>query len=107
MPTYAYKCDQGHEFEEFQSIVALPLEVCPRCGARVERVISGGTGLIFKGSGFYITDYAKKSGDGSSGKPSSAKSAESKSAEPKSAEPTSTESKPAGEKSSAGGDNAT
>ncbi|MBI5059777.1 zinc ribbon domain-containing protein [candidate division KSB1 bacterium] len=60
MPTYDYHCANGHRFEEFQSIVAEPLEVCPICGGRAEREISGGSGLIFKGSGFYITDYAKK-----------------------------------------------
>jgi len=58
MPTYQYRCkDCGYEFEEFQSIVDDALEVCPRCGGHVHRVISGGAGLIFKGSGFYITDY--------------------------------------------------
>jgi putative FmdB family regulatory protein len=60
MPTYEYHCANGHHFEDFQSIVAAPLETCPVCGAHAEREISGGSGLIFKGSGFYITDYAKK-----------------------------------------------
>ena len=61
MPTYQYLCkDCGHEFEEFQSIVDDPLTVCPKCGGEVHRVISGGAGLIFKGSGFYITDYRNK-----------------------------------------------
>ncbi|MCB1059735.1 MAG: zinc ribbon domain-containing protein [Calditrichaeota bacterium] len=71
MPTYEYSCKNGHEFEEFQSMVAPPVEVCPICGAPAERKISGGSGLIFKGSGFYITDYAKKN---SSGAASSSKS---------------------------------
>lgn len=58
MPTYDYKCkDCGFEFEEFQSIVSDPLTVCPRCQGRINRVIAGGAGLIFKGSGFYLTDY--------------------------------------------------
>src|SRR6516165_12447217 len=66
MPTYQYICQKcGHEFEQFQSISAKPLEVCSKelCGqktwgkGRVKRAISGGAGLIFKGSGFYITDY--------------------------------------------------
>ena len=62
MPTYEYYCTGcGFEFEEFQSIASEPITVCPKCKARVERKISGGSGLIFKGSGFYITDY-KKSG---------------------------------------------
>ena len=61
MPTYEYHCkDCWFEFEEFQSIASEPLQICPKCKGRVERKISGGTGLIFKGSGFYITDYKNK-----------------------------------------------
>ena len=57
MPTYEYKCSAcGHRFEKFQSIMADPVRKCPECGKRaVERLISGGAGLIFKGSGFYQT----------------------------------------------------
>jgi len=66
MPTYEYRCEKGHEFEEFQSILADPIQVCPVCGSHAERVISGGTGMIFKGSGFYITDYAHKNSSGGS-----------------------------------------
>jgi putative FmdB family regulatory protein len=63
MPTYEYKCDAcGHLFEKFQSITAPPIKRCPECGkAKVRRLISTGAGLIFKGSGFYITDYRDKS----------------------------------------------
>src|SRR5438309_2021579 len=63
MPTYEYKCDAcGHEFERFQPITAAPVKRCPKCGkSKVRRLISGGAGLIFKGSGFYITDYRDKS----------------------------------------------
>ena len=58
MPTYEYGCKNcNHEFEVFQSISASPLETCPECGGKVQRLISGGGGLLFKGSGFYITDY--------------------------------------------------
>lgn len=59
MPTYEYKCDAcGNRFERFQSITAAPLKQCPACGKnRVQRLIGKGAGLIFKGSGFYITDY--------------------------------------------------
>ena len=58
MPTYEYKCSQcGHRFEAFQSITADPLSDCPRCHGSVRRVISSGGGVIFKGSGFYTTDY--------------------------------------------------
>jgi putative FmdB family regulatory protein len=60
MPTYEYYCTScGFEFEEFQSIASEPLSVCPKCKEHVQRKISGGTGLIFKGTGFYITDYKK------------------------------------------------
>lgn len=65
MPTYEYHCnDCSFEFEEFQSIASEPLTVCPRCGGKIRRLISGGGGLIFKGSGFYETDYKRKSPTG-------------------------------------------
>jgi len=57
MPTYEYRCPQGHTFELFQSISAEPGGTCPECGEDGERVISGGAGFLFKGEGFYITDY--------------------------------------------------
>lgn len=59
MPTYEYGCKAcGHRFEEFQSITDDPIDTCPECGEpAVQRLVSGGAGLIFKGSGFYITDY--------------------------------------------------
>src|ERR1700709_1934320 len=59
MPTYEYRCSNcGHEFEKFQSIKAAPIKECPACGQpTAQRLISKGGGLIFKGSGFYITDY--------------------------------------------------
>ncbi|HYV30279.1 MAG TPA: zinc ribbon domain-containing protein [Candidatus Binatia bacterium] len=109
MPTYEYVCQKcGHHFEKFHSISAKPLATCPKdlCGqkrwgkGKVKKMISGGAGLLFKGSGFYITDYrsekykeaAKKEtgvagGDGKAEKPSTG-------GEPKpAAKP---ESKPAG-----------
>ena len=59
MPTYEYKCqDCGYKFERFQGIKDEPLEKCPKCNGKVQRLISGGAGIIFKGSGFYATDYA-------------------------------------------------
>ena len=62
MPTYQYKCvDCQFEFEEFQSMSDDPLDTCPECGGHIERVISGGAGFLFKGSGFYITDYRSDS----------------------------------------------
>jgi putative FmdB family regulatory protein len=108
MPTYEYKCDAcGHQFERFQSIMAPPVKRCPECGkAKVRRLISTGAGLIFKGSGFYITDYRDKSykdsakadsgggetksDSGGDAKPAETKAetkAESKPAESKNAEP--------------------
>ncbi len=62
MPTYQYRCPHcGHEFEEFQSITDDPIDTCPKCGNRPQRLISGGAGLLFKGSGFYITDHRSES----------------------------------------------
>ncbi|HEU4564801.1 MAG TPA: zinc ribbon domain-containing protein [Gemmatimonadaceae bacterium] len=99
MPTYDYRCPAGHDFTKFYRKISdataeLP---CPECGAVAERRVSGGAGLLFKGSGFYLTDYGKnahrKSGDAkpageakaeakgetkSDAKPAEAKPAESK-----------------------------
>ncbi len=63
MPTYDYVCRQcGHEFEQSQSITAQPLRTCPACGKRaLQRLIGTGGGIIFKGSGFYQTDYRSES----------------------------------------------
>lgn len=58
MPTYEYKCkDCGHQFEAVQRMTADPLSDCPECDGSLKRLIGAGAGLIFKGSGFYITDY--------------------------------------------------
>lgn len=59
MPTYEYRCPNGHAFEKFQKMTEKPRVKCPTCGKVAERLISGGAGLVFKGSGFYITDYGK------------------------------------------------
>ena len=62
MPTYQYRCSKcGHEFELFQYITDKPVSKCSKCGGKVERLISGGSGVLFKGSGFYITDYRSES----------------------------------------------
>lgn len=87
MPTYEYRCGAcDHKWDEFQPITAKPTRKCPKCKKlKAERIISAGGGIIFKGSGFYQTDYrsdsykkdaeaAKKASDGSSSGASSAKS---------------------------------
>lgn len=62
MPTYEYECNNCRfHFELLQGINEPPVKNCPKCGGGVRRLISGGAGLIFKGSGFYITDYKKQS----------------------------------------------
>lgn len=61
MPTYDYVClDCTHEFEAFQSMKDDPLTDCPSCHGQLKRKVGGGTGIIFKGSGFYINDSKKK-----------------------------------------------
>jgi putative FmdB family regulatory protein len=70
MPTYEYRCDAcGYTFELFQGIHDEPETVCSRCGAPVRRIISGGAGVIFKGSGFYVTDSRKASAGGKEKQP--------------------------------------
>ncbi len=62
MPTYDYECTScGHEFEKFQKITEDPVLECPECGEEARRVLSGGAGVLFKGSGFYSTDYRSES----------------------------------------------
>lgn len=78
MPTYEYRCPKGHGFEKFYPRVGgrrrLP---CPVCGKMAERLISGGAGLVFKGSGFYTTDY-KRAGEKKAAPEGEAKGPESK-----------------------------
>jgi putative FmdB family regulatory protein len=118
MPTYEFRCPKGHEFEKFyRSIGTAPAEVhCPECGALAERQLSGGAGLVFKGSGFYITDYGKdgkkdlrttapaKSESGSSEKSDSGSAKASDSGGSGASESKSGESKSVDSKSSAGSD---
>ena len=74
MPTYTYRCaDCNHEYEAFQSMKDEPHKECPECSGAVERVIGAGAGILFKGSGFYVTDY-KKGGAASPGSSSDSKS---------------------------------
>ena len=58
MPTYEYECIKcSHRFDIFQSITDKPLEMCPKCGGKLRRLIGSGSAVIFRGSGFYATDY--------------------------------------------------
>jgi putative FmdB family regulatory protein len=69
MPTYEYECKScGRGFEIFQSMSDPPLKECPECGKEVRRLIFGGTGVIFKGSGFYVTDKGKTAASGTAKK---------------------------------------
>ena len=65
MPTYEYECEKcGMRFDVFQKMTDKPVSACPKCGGKAGRLISAGAGIIFKGSGFYATDYKnKKKGD--------------------------------------------
>ena len=61
MPTYEYACDMcGNHFEVVQKMSDLPIDVCPKCGKKVRKVLSGGIGISFKGSGFYVNDAGGK-----------------------------------------------
>jgi putative FmdB family regulatory protein len=105
MPTYEYICEKcGEQFEKFQPISAKPLQVCPEdvcrqkrwAKGKVRRAISAGAGLIFKGSGFYITDYRSEGYKEAAKKESSgSKSTETKAASTDAKPASKTESKPA------------
>ena len=79
MPTYEYECEKcGHRFELFQSMKDPPKKRCPKCKGKLRRLLGTGAGIVFKGSGFYQTDYRsdsyksqkkKESGDSSKAKP--------------------------------------
>ena len=106
MPTYEYRCAEcGNEFEKFGRMSDPPVQECPNCHAEAQRKISGGAGLVFKGSGFYITDYRgdgyKKAAESDKGGGSSSSS----SAEPKADSSPKAESRPApkSDSSSSGG----
>ncbi|GLC26518.1 FmdB family zinc ribbon protein [Roseisolibacter agri] len=98
MPTYEFRCPNGHNFEQFHRISDAPSTAeCPTCGAVAERAISGGAGLVFKGSGFYLTDYGKNAHRTSG--PANKSSAESSSSSSSGNGASGGESKPASPKS--------
>ena len=79
MPTYNYKCDEcNSEFSVVQSIKDDPLDTCKKCGGKINRLIGGNFGLIFKGSGFYLTDYVKNKKTQSNKQKSSSKKGKQK-----------------------------
>ena len=90
MPTYVYRREDGSTFEIQQRITEQPLTHDPETGQKVERVIAGTAGLIFKGSGFYLTDYARSSGNGSSKSSENAETSSNGSSESKPAAKTET-----------------
>lgn len=97
MPTYEYVCDHcGHEYEMFQSMKDDPVKTCPECGEeKARRLLGRGAGIIFKGSGFYETDYKRKSNGSANGSAGSDSASESKSGDSKPKESSKSESKPA------------
>jgi len=116
MPTYEFRCPDGHEFEKFyrkisDAVSELP---CPECGKTATRLVSGGAGLLFKGSGFYLTDYGKNAhrkaapsgsdsgksggaGEGKSGSGSEGTGGDSKSSDAKPTDAKLTETKSTGD----------
>lgn len=95
MPTYVYECERcGHRFELLQGITEPPRQRCPKCRGKVRRLLSPGGGLIFRGSGFYVTDYKHKE--------DRARRAETTGSVPEKAEPGSGESSGTKEKGAAG-----
>jgi len=96
MPTYTYECrDCGHTYDAFQSMKSDPDTVCPKCNGRVERRFGGGSGILFKGSGFYVTDYKSGSSGNSATAPAAASTSSTESSS-KESSPTKTSSSESG-----------
>lgn len=106
MPTYEYECPAGHVFEKFQKMTDKPRAKCPVCGKAAIRKISGGAGLVFRGSGFYITDYGKdgkgprKAPEGEKGRESSPAKSDAKETSPPPKADKASEAKPKTKKAS-------
>jgi putative FmdB family regulatory protein len=100
MPTYEYQCPEGHEFDRLQKMTDKSRVKCPVCGKLATRKISGGAGLVFKGTGFYITDYGKD-GKGPRKPESEGSTAESKPSPEKKAEAGKPDAKPSPPKADA------
>lgn len=78
MPTYTYICEScGYQYDKLQSISAQPDKNCPKCEGEVKRMIGAGIGIVFKGSGFYVTDYKNNSPNSSSKKKETATTTDS------------------------------
>lgn len=98
MPTYDYRCNScANEFEVFQRITAEAAANCPKCSQPARRLVSAGTSLVFKGSGFYITDYKRKGAEG--GKDSASEKSDSSLGKSESSSQKSESAAPAGEAS--------
>jgi putative FmdB family regulatory protein len=104
MPTYEFRCAAGHTTDRFFSKISdAPTDIqCPECGQPAPRLVSGGTGLLFKGSGFYTTDYARKP-QKEEGAPETTPKSESTDKSTTKGESKPAESKPAGGKKSPAG----
>jgi len=105
MPTYEYRCPEGHRFDRFAKMSEAAAELpCPECGKIATRQLSGGAGIVFKGSGFYLTDYGKnahrKGGPDGGGKSDSSGGESKSGSDSKGSESSSAESKPSDSKSS-------
>lgn len=101
MPLYTYRCnDCDHEFEVRQRMTEDPLSICPVCGGNIRRVVSS-VGVVFKGSGFYVTDNRSSSVNGSSSRSSSASKTTESSSESSSEKPKTTSEANSSAKSSA------
>jgi len=101
MPTYDYQCEAcGHEFERWQEISARKLRTCPKCGKRrLIRLVGAGAGVIFKGSGFYETDYKRKAPPSSGSKSASPEKPKAADAKPSGSDATGGDTKKNGKAS--------